>query len=167
MIAFGQSAKPESKPQVSLSDLLELFTPKNVANENFIADANQNALIRLSWRCDVGFIDDGTNYWALKTAGASEALIKEVARCTQPSTIEKETAERKRLSDQQLFLSQKTVVSDLIRLLFRGKDIAARKRFAAAGEEYIKRYGEDDRYGDPGTDELLMWLKVRTPKICP
>lgn len=164
-IAFSQSSKAQPQTQVNLSDLLELFTPISIADENFIANANQNALVRLSFRCDVGFIDDGTNYWALKTAGASEALMQEIVRCTQPSTIEKETANRKALTEKQIFLSQKEVVSDLIRLLFRGKDAAARKRTLVAMNEYIKRYSEDDRYTDPGTDELLQWLRVQVPRM--
>jgi hypothetical protein len=165
IIAFGQSAKSQAQTQVNLSDLLELFTPISIADENFIANANQNALVRLSFRCDVGFIDDGTNYWALKTAGASEALINEIVRCTQPSTIEKVRAERKNLTEQQMCRSQKAVAGDLVRLLYRGKDVAGRKRVLNAMNEFIKRYDQDDRCEDPDTNELLKWLKVQIPRI--
>ncbi len=164
-IVSGQMRGSGADRQVQFPEQLLLFSPKAGSDSDLIGNANKEALKLLAERCDVGFVDDGTNYWALRTAGASDELIKEIEKCTSPSTREAIATARKNLSEEQDFLQQKIVVGDLVRMLYRDtKTFAGKRRFLIAGKEYIRRYS-DDHYGDPGLDELLTWLKFRVPVI--
>ncbi|MFT3746315.1 MAG: hypothetical protein QM785_18745 [Pyrinomonadaceae bacterium] len=128
-------------------------------------DQNVSALDFLESNCNVGFIDDGTNYWALRTVGASEELMRKVERCTSAANSEQILTERGRLTEGQIQDRERMLIGDLYRKMYARKDIDGRKRTLRIGEEYLLRYAEDDRYHDPGTNELLLYLKGVVPKM--
>lgn len=110
-------------------------------------------------RC-VDFVDNGTNFWALKTLGASEALLKEIDTCL---SAENRAIILNRLAatpESELTVSKATVFGDVIRSLYIKKDIANRKRFLEAGREFIRRFGDE-----LCAAELVEWLKITIPKV--
>lgn len=155
---FGQGSASKNKEPVSVLNLIEFFAVVKLPNEN------ASALELLDRNCNVDFIDDGTNFWALRTVGASEELMKRVDSCTSAAIRDRINAERSTLSEEQIQIQERLFIGNLFRKMFTRKDIAGRRRTLAVGEEYIRRYEEDDRFGDPGTDELLQYLKPLVPK---
>jgi len=162
---FGQAKVIEQKYPVRLQELLDFFRPPTIGSDTTILEANNRVLAFLAERCDIGFVDDGTNYWALRTAGATDEIMREVDRCTTPAIRSRNNTDRKFLTEAQIHLKERVVISELVRLLWPGKDINARKRSIVAAQEYVKRYRTDDRYSDPGTDELLQYLIIQVPKM--
>ena len=160
---FAQPKAIEMKSPATVRDILEAFKAPFPFNEP--AELNNDAIKMIQHHCDIGFVDDGTNYWVLRTAGANEALMREVERCTSPQRRREALEMTNKADELSVYTAKKILIKDLIHFLFPYKDIVGRMRTIAACKEHVLRYGETDRFGDPGTDELLNWIKATLPKM--
>ena len=110
-------------------------------------------------RC-VDFIDNGTNFWALRTVGASENIMKEIDTCL---SAESRSVVLNRLAatpESEQTVEKASVFGEVIRFFFTKKDLAGRKRFLEASREFIRRFGDE-----LCAVELVDWLKVTIPKV--
>lgn len=164
-LGVSSQSLPKTKPQpITVVEIFENFRVQTYPQTETNARQNQKAIEMVLKRCDIGFVDDGTNFWALRTAGANEELLRQVEKCTSP-TRKLEIAEmEKALTEESRHFNKKALVSDLVRFLFVNKTVEGRHRTIIACKEYVARYG-DDRFGDPGADQLLKWIKATLPKM--
>jgi hypothetical protein len=119
----------------------------------------QNALSILKKNCNVDFIDDGTNYRALRMIGVRESTIAEIDKCRSPERNAIIVNRRASSPPEKLAEEEMVVLTDLIQIFSRWKDLAGRKRLVEIGGEFLRRWEFD-----PGCKEMVDWLKTRLPK---
>lgn len=155
----GNLGKPENSP-LGVMDIMKVLA---VSQHSIISDeeAIQFVVQLVRKRC-VDFDDDGTNHWVLKMAGTTDELMSEIEKCRSITKRKVAIVGRLPLDKAQIHLKQKILISDLIHLLYRRKDIESQKNLIVATKEYIRRYDRDE-YGDPGTSDFLQYLKKYLP----
>lgn len=119
----------------------------------------QIALGILKKNCNVDFIDDGTNYRALKMIGVSDNLIAEIDKCRSAERNAIIVNRRASSPSEKLKEEEMAVMVNLIHIFSKWKDIAGRKRLVEVGGEFIRRWESDAE-----AKEMLDWLKTRLPK---
>jgi hypothetical protein len=123
-------------------------------------DRNQAAIELLRRNCNVDFINDGTNYRALRTIGISENVIAEIDKCRSPEQnaiiVNRRAAEPR----EKLKAEEMSVMHDVIRVVSQSKDLAGRKRFIDVAREFLLRWESDE-----DAREMNEWLKQRIPIV--
>lgn len=158
LIEFTEPVQLEFRKDhpVAIWVLIDLFLTADTENTVDIVELKVVKLVRK--RC-VDFIDNGITFSALKAVGATDSLIKEMDTCL---SAESRAIILNRVAatpaDVQT-AANATILGDVIRFLFRKKDLAGRKRFIEAGREFLRRFGDESCAA-----ELADWLRFNIPK---
>ena len=116
----------------------------------------------------VDFILKAENEKALKDAGGSDLLLKEILE-NLPKTVE---IEIKHLDAKSKFFADAETLYDRFLVNRKGPEVEKYKIAIEAGEEFIKRYGDEEKIREEyreefkkGFKEVVEYIQKQLPKL--